>query len=318
MSNIYLIFGDESYLINKELKKIIDNSNVISDNIIRYNLDEVNVSLALEEASTISMFDSKKLIICEECTFLTGENKKEINHDIDSLIRYINNPFDDVYLVFIVQKEKLDDRKKIVKELKKLSTIIECKRRESHNLNNYIESYFKENGYSISRDSVIFMINKAGENLSNLINEADKLMIYKDSDKNISKEDVDNLICKSIEDDIFKLTNSIMNKDKENIVNIYKDLLLKGEEPIKLIVLIANQLRLILQVKLMIRNGYKEREMANIIGEHPYRVKLAVSSIFTINELKNYLTELHNLDLNIKTGKIDKNFGLEMFLLSIK
>lgn len=318
MSNIYLIFGDESYLINKNLEKIINDSNVLKDNIIRYNLDEVNVSFALEEASTISMFDSKKLIICEGCTFLTGENKKEINHDIDSLIRYINNPFDDVYLIFIVQREKLDDRKKIVKELKKLSNVIECKKRESHDLNNYIESYFRENGYSINRESVIFMINKAGSNLSNLMNEADKLMIYKDEDKNISREDVDNLICKNIEDDIFLLTNAIMNKDKKNIVNIYKDLLLKGEEPIKLIVLITNQLRLILQVKLMIKNGYKEREMASIIGEHPYRVKLAISSVFTIEELKKYLIELHDLDLNIKTGKIDKNFGLEMFLLSIK
>lgn len=318
MNNIYLIFGDEPYLITSNLNNIINDSDILSDNIIKYNLDEVDVSLALEEASTISMFDSKKLIICEGCTFLTGENKKEINHDIDSLIKYINNPFDDVYLIFIVQKEKLDDRKKIVKELKKVSNVIECKKIESHNLNNYIESYFKNNGYSITRDSVIFMINKAGNNLSNLINEADKLMIYKDDDKNISKEDIDNVICKNIEDDIFKLTTAIMNKDKKNIVNIYKELLLKGEEPIKLIVLIANQLRLILQVKLMIRNGYKEREMANIIGEHPYRVKLAISSVFTIDELKKYLIELHNLDLNIKTGKIDKNFGLELFLLSIK
>lgn len=318
MSNIYLIYGDESYLINKELEKIVANSNVISDNIIKYNLDEVDVSLALDEASTISMFDSKKLIICEGCTFLTGENKKEINHDIESLIKYINNPFDDVYLVFIVQREKLDDRKKIVKELKKLSTVIECKRIENHNLNSYIETYFNKSGYYISRDSVIFMINKAGENLSNLINEADKLMIYKDTDKNISKEDIDKVVCKSIEDDIFKLTNAIMNKDKKNIVSIYKDLLLNGEEPIKLIILIANQLRLILQVKLMIRNGYKESEMASVIGEHPYRVKLAISSVFTIEELKKYLLELHDLDFNIKTGKIDKNFGLEMFLLSIK
>lgn len=317
MNNIYLIFGNESYLINKELNKIIESSNVIDDNIIKYNLDEVNVSLALEEASTVSMFDSKKLIICEGCNFLTGENKKEVNHDTDSLTRYINNPFDDVYLVFVVQKEKLDDRKKIVKELKKLSTVIECQKKESHNLNNYIEDYFKDNDYEIKKDALLFMINKAGENLSNLINEADKLMIYKDDDKVITKEDVDNIVRKNIEDDIFLLTNAIMNKDRVNLIKIYKDLLLVGEEPIKLIVLIANQLRLILQVKLMVKNGYKEREMASIIGEHPYRVKLAISSSFTINELKKYLKKLHDLDLNIKTGKIDKNFGLELFLLNI-
>ena len=317
MKNVYLIFGNESYLIDKELKKIVESNNILQDNIIKYNLDEVNVSLALEEASTISMFDSKKLVICEGCTFLTGENKKEINHDIDSLIRYINNPFDDVYLVFIVRKEKLDDRKKIVKELKKLSTVIECLKIESYNLNNYLSNYFKNNGYNISREAIIFMINKAGDNLTNLINEADKIMIYKDDNKDITKEDIDNLVCKNIEDNVFSLTNAIMNKDKKNIINIYRDLLLLNEDPTKLIVLIANQLRLILQVKLMVKNGYKQKDMPSVIKEHPYRVKLALESNFTIFELKDYLIKLHDLDLNIKTGKIDKNFGFEMFLLSI-
>ena len=43
MNNIYLIYGSENYLIKKELSKIIDNSNVMEDSIIKYNLDEVNV-----------------------------------------------------------------------------------------------------------------------------------------------------------------------------------------------------------------------------------------------------------------------------------
>lgn len=317
MSNVYLIYGNEPFLIDKELTKIIEKTNVISDNIIRYNLEEVNVSAALEEASTVSMFDSEKVVICDGCTFLTGENKKEINHDIDSLSKYINNPFSDVYLIFIVQKEKLDERKKIVKELKKLSTVIECQKKESYNLNNYLENYFKDKEFKISKDAINLMISKAGLNLANLINEADKLMIYKIDEKEITKDDVDCLVRKNIEDDIFSLTNAIMKKDRKNIIKIYKDLLLMGEEPIKLIVLVANQLRLIFQVKLMVKNGYKERDMASIIGEHPYRVKLAIASSFTTNELKKYLCALHDLDVNIKTGKIDKNFGFEMFLLNI-
>ena len=47
------------------------------------------------------------------------------------------------------QNEKLDERKKIVKLIKKHSKVIECKRVESHDLNNYIYNYFKENNYKI-------------------------------------------------------------------------------------------------------------------------------------------------------------------------
>lgn len=317
MDNLYLIYGIEDYIIDEAIKKIITDNNIIDDNIIKYNLDEVNVSLALEEASTVSMFDSKKLVICEGCTFLTGENKKEINHDIDSLIKYINNPFTDVFLVFVVRKEKLDDRKKIVKELKKNSTVIEAQKKENYNLNNYIIDYVNKNGYNMSKNACIKLIERAGSNLSNLISECDKIFLYKDDEKNITEEDIENLVFKNIEDNIFELTNAVMNKDKKKIINIYKDLILMGEEEIKLIVMLANQFRMILQVKLMVKNGYKERDMATIIKEHPYRVKLAMQSNFKINELENYLIKLEELDYSIKSGKLDKSFGFEMFLLNI-
>ena len=317
MKNLYLIYGLEDYIIDETIKKIITDNDIVDDNIIKYNLDEVNVSLALEEASTVSMFDSKKLVICEGCTFLTGENKKEINHDIDSLTKYINNPFTDVFLVFVVRKEKLDDRKKIVKELKKNSTVIEAQKKENYNLNNYIIDYVNKNGYNMSKNACIKLIERAGSNLSNLISECDKIFLYKADEKNITEEDIENLVFKNIEDNIFELTNAVMNKDKKKIINIYKDLILMGEEEIKLIVMLANQFRMILQVKLMVKNGYKERDMATIIKEHPYRVKLAMQSNFKINELENYLIKLEELDYSIKSGKLDKSFGFEMFLLNI-
>ena len=169
-----------------------------------------------------------------------------------------------------MKDEKLDDRKKIVKELKRISKVIECKKVDSHNLNNYISNYFKEKGYLIDNKDIIKIINKVKYNLSNIINECDKLMEYKDTDKRITTEDVDNVIRTTIEDNIFELTNAILNKNVSKAISIYKDLLLSGEESIKLIVMVANQFRLILQVKLMVRNGYKEREIASFLKEHPY------------------------------------------------
>ena len=101
MNNLYLIYGEEDFLIKKELNNIIKNIDTLEDNIIKYNMEEENISVALDEACTISMFESPKIIICENSTFLTGTSKKEINHDIDSLLKYINNPFNDVYLILL-------------------------------------------------------------------------------------------------------------------------------------------------------------------------------------------------------------------------
>ena len=209
------------------------------------------------------------------------------------------------------------DIKKVVKEIKKCSKVIECKTNENYNLNNYISNYFKTNNYEISQSDVKLIIDKVKYDLANIISECDKLMMYKDENKKITTKDIEDVVIDNIEDNIFSLTNAIMDKDIKRVINIYNDLLLMGEEPIKLIVMIANQFRLILQVKLMVKNGYKERDMASEIGEHPYRVKLASNARFTIKELITYIKKLQKLDYNIKSGNIDKNFGLEFFLLNI-
>ena len=52
------------------------------------------------------------------------------------------------------------------------------------------------------------------------------------------EEDIDNIIRENIEDNIFALTNAILDKNSAKAIKIYNDLLLMGEEPIKIIVMI--------------------------------------------------------------------------------
>ena len=165
--------------------------------------------------------------------------------------------------------------------------------------------------------SISLLIEKASFNLSNILNEVDKLLIYKNEDKNITKDDIENVITNNIENDIFKLTNMITENKKDNIIKIYKDLVRSKEDPIKILITISNQLRLILQVKLMLKSGYTDNEMISILKEHPYRIKIAKNCSLTEKKLKQKLEELSKLDYDIVTGKVEKEFGLEMFLLNV-
>ena len=72
-----------------------------------------------------------------------------------------------------------------------------------------------------------------------------------------------------------------------------------------------------MQVKLMRTGGYSEKEIVTTLKEHPYRITLAMKSIYNIEDIKDILLKLSNLDYEIVTGKTDKFFGLEMFLLNI-
>ena len=50
---------------------------------------------------------------------------------------------------------------------------------------------------------------------------------------------------------------------------IYQDLLTQNEEPFKILIMIANQFRLMSQVIQLSRQGYREAEVAKTLNVHP-------------------------------------------------
>ena len=206
--NLYLIYGLENYLIDEKINDIIKKSKVESENIISYDLNDDSIFSVLLEASTVGMFSDKKVLLVNNSNFLCA-NKSLSEQELDELNKYIENPFEDVTIVFIVREEKLDSRKKVTKTLSKVSKVYECNKIDNYNMNNYISNYIRDKGYSISSESVDLIISKVGYELSNIINELEKLFIYKDTNKKITKEDIDNVITKNIEKNIFELTNAI-------------------------------------------------------------------------------------------------------------
>ncbi len=314
--NTYLLFGLENYLIDEKIIEIKERIKVEDDNIVSFDLNNDSISSVLVEASTVSMFSDKKLIICDNSSFLTA-SKTISEEGVEELTKYLKNQFEDVYIVFIVRDEKIDSRKKISKLISKISKVYDCNKIESYRLSNYLGDYIRDKGYSISSSSIELIISKVGYELSNIIKELEKMFIYKGDDKKITKEDIEEVITNNIEKNIFELTNAIVNKEKNKINEIYNDLIRSGEDPIKLIVTLSNQFRLIMQVKLMRSGGYSEKEIISTLKEHPYRISLAMKSMYNIEDIKNILLKLSNLNYEIVTGKTDKFFGFEMFLLNL-
>ena len=126
-------------------------------------------------------------------------------------------------------------------------------------------------------------------------------------DKIITEQDIIDLASPNNNTDIFELINYIVKKDKENALEIYSSLLKQNEEPIKIIVTLANQFRLIFQAKELYKKGNREDTISEILGIHPYRIKLALekSKNFSNKILLEYLLKLAELDKNIKLGKIN-------------
>ncbi len=311
---VYLLYGTVDYLINKTIDKIINDNKIDEFNVNKYDLTNSLLTDIINDASSMSLFSDKKIIIVNNAYIFTGTNKKYTEQNTEELENYLNNINDNTILIFTTSNEKLDERKKITKLVKKNGIVKDFNSIDNISL---VKNLFED--YSISNDNVKYLISRVGEDSSLLASEIEKIKIYKNDDKTITHDDITNLTTKSLEVNNFKLIDAIINKNKAEAFNLYQDRIKLNEEPIAIIISLANQIRIMYQVKQLYLEGYTENNIASILKIHPYRVKLASQNArkYDSDILLNYLKQLADLDINIKTGKVDKTLGLELFIIAL-
>lgn len=311
---MYLFYGVERYLIDEEIKKLSTDINEL--NIIKYNLEEVTLKDIIEDACTVSLFNDKKLIIVENAYIFTGTvNKKLPTQDNKILEEYFNHINPDSDIIFVVEKDKVDTRKKITTLMREKGIIKEFNK--ILNINAFIIEKFKP--YKINNNLIKIFLDRVGSHLDIITNEIEKIKIYKGNDLEITEKDINDLTIKNIDMDIFKLIDNILNKNKEEAIECLEEMMKYGEEPLALIIMLANQFRIMYQAKMLVKKGYSERDIASSLEIHEYRVKKALEKARMYNEkiILDNLEKLANLDYDIKSGNIDKNIGLELFLLNL-
>lgn len=313
---IYLLYGKEELLIQKEIDNIKKENELNDLDVNEYELDTVSLKEALEDAETISFFHDKKAVILNHCTFLTGTTKKgSIEQPIALLEEYIKHPNPSTILILVIFSEKLDERKKIVKMLKKEVIVKELN--QVANQEQFVKDLF--HGYQISRDDLNLFQKKVGNHLELLEQEAEKLKMASFQEKTITTELIQDITIQTIDLDIFGLIEAIVLKQKEKAMMMLDEMIKRGEEPLMILIMLANQFRIIYQAKELYQKGYTEKNIASMLSIHPFRIKKALEKgrMFSSEILLSYIKQLAELDYQIKNGGINKRLGLELFLLGL-
>lgn len=320
---LYLLYGTESYIINETKQKLV--ANVLTNeemdfNLSVYDLEETSIEQALEDAETFPFFGEKKLVFLHNPVFLTAEKSKDkVEHNLKKLEEYILEPAPYTILVFAGPYEKLDERKKLTKLLKKNAEVIEAKKLNEKEIIIWVKQQVKTSGVEISDQASELLLTLVGSDLMRLYSEIQKLALYGREARVIDVEMVEKLASRSLEQNIFDLIEKVVQRKMEDAFRIYYDLRKQNEEPIKVLALIASQFRLIYQVKELIKRGYGQQQIASMLKVHPYRVKLASGQArsFTELELAEIMDLLAKTDEQLKTGGSGREVSLELFLLKL-
>lgn len=309
MENFYLLYGIDKGLVQYELDKLLKKLKL--DDIVKYDMTSSNLLDVIEDASTVGLFSTKKVIILEDCFFL-GANKSI--DSIEVLEKYLEHYNPDNYCIFLAYMEKIDARKKICKLLSN-HKVIELKKMDEDSLKQYVEAVLKVDNYQM--ESIDYFLGKVGSNLSNVKNELDKLMMYRLEDKKILNKDIDKITIHSMEEEIFALTDAIILKNTSRALSLLEEFLNKSYDEMQIIMLLAGQFRFLFQVKRLLNKNKSEADIAKILGVNPYRVKFTVKKLYSYSEkmLTDYIQDIAKMDHDIKLGLMDKRLALDLFII---
>lgn len=320
-SPVYVVLGTETYLAENLKKAFTENAlqpDEMDMNFSSYDMEETALGVVMNDAESIPFFGDRRLVFVNRPQFLTGEKiKQKVEHDMDALIDYLQHPSPSTILVFFAPYEKLDQRKKVVKQLKKAAVFIDVAALSEKEMRKYLQDTIANEGYTITPEAFDLFIQLTDANLTTAISELPKLILFAADTKKIVKPAVEELVTKSLEQNIFALNEMVIKKQVGPALDLYQDLLLQKEDPIKINAIMTGQFRLFIQVQILMNQGFQQNEIAKMLKVHPYRVKLASQQVRKHNEntLAQAYEGLIETEYRLKTGQGDRKMQFELFIL---
>lgn len=322
LAPLYLILGTESYLQDRIKHAFMERLQLQKDDLdlVYFDLEQDPLNLVVAEAQAPSLFslEDKRLIIAENPLFLTAEKKSNvIEQDLTDFLSYLTDPAQSGVVVMIAPYEKLDERKKVTKLLKKQAVVIDVQPLKEQDVQRYVRQTLAAANIQLDRQAFDTFMQLTEMDLTKAMQELDKLLLYGATGASLTKDVIIQLVPQSLENNIFELTENVLAGNADKALRIYEDLHLQGEETIKINAILIGQVRLLLQTKILMKTGYQQANIAQTVKVHPYRVKLAMQQVKKYDEkqLMTLFDELIENDYLVKTGQMDKEFLFQLFVL---
>ncbi|MVI78231.1 DNA polymerase III subunit delta, partial [Staphylococcus aureus] len=293
-------------------------------NFAYFDMKEVVYKDVELELVSLPFFADEKIVILDYFMDITTAKKRFLTDDeLKSFEEYLDN-YSLTTKLIIFAEGKLDSKRRLVKLLKRDAKVFDAVEVKEQELRQYFQKWGQKQGLQFTNHSFENLLIKSGFQFSEIQKNLLFLQSYK-ANSVIEEEDIVNAIPKTLQDNIFDLTQFILTKKMDQARDLVRDLTLQGEDEIKLIAVMLGQFRTFTQVKILAESGQTESQIASSLGSYlgrnpnPYQIKFALrdSRGLSLSFLKQAISYLIETDYQIKTGLYEKGFLFEKALLQI-
>jgi DNA polymerase III subunit delta len=300
IASLYLLYGDEPYLVERAVKKLMDRT--VDPSFRDFNLNvfygnEVKGDEVFTAAQTLPMFAERRVVLIKKGGDLSAAA-------MEILLSYLQDPSPTTCL--ILQAEKVDGRKKFYAEFKKRGEAVEFKRPYENQLGPYVRDEVRAAGKKIDSAAAELLGYLVGNNLQELVSQIEKLCVYCGKKELVTVEDVKAIVSDTKVESVFEFTDALGSKDQAKALRMLTTLLQDGEAPLRVLGGVARHYRQLWQVRELLDRKVSSGDMAKAAGINPYFLKKVTEQArnYQVSELKQVFERMLELDLAFKSGGI--------------
>lgn len=310
LKNIYLLYGEEDFLINYYIDKIKELAVPADSELmnVEYIEKEQSVNYIVNSIKTFPFLAERRVVIVKNLDFFGTRS------DLDELLETVKEMPEQTILIFA--EKKIDRRSKLFKAVKSKGYVVEFNHLTEQDLVKWVSIELKKMGKKADHGTLIHFVRTVGSNMQLIHRELEKLCAYRLEDEVITIADINAITTKTIEYQIFQLVDAMGMKKSADAITMYHHLIHDNEPPIRILIMLTRQIRLLYQTLCLLEEGYNANMIAKKIGVPGFVAKKCITQgrFFTKDILKEALEECLFVDEAIKTGQIKDQLAVELLL----
>ena len=322
----YIFHGDDDLRIEEEVGKLIakfgDSANA-GLNTAEYDGTATPVTEVLGSAMSFPFLADKRLVIVKDLlTYITRKGAGETGKKALQLLSEQLPALPEWARVVFVERGKLPDTHKILKMAREAGgNGFEKAFMVPKDSSGWIAKRAHDYGVQMEPEAAAALASVTGPDLRRADNELLKLISYVNGERPITDADVALLTPYVAEASLFEMVDSLAEGRANRAAALARRLLDQQEDIFSLFGMIIRQFRLLILTKEHLNSGGSrdKNEIARVIGAHPFAAeKLSQQARrFTLSQLEQIYRSLHEYDVKMKTGGIEPELALDLFIMAL-
>ncbi|MGZ3440460.1 MAG: DNA polymerase III subunit delta [Polyangia bacterium] len=310
---LYFLYGRERYLLDRAVDLL--RARVLDPRTRDFNYElfygkEAGASRIAQAARTLPMMAKRRLILVRDADEMKAD-------ELGGLVSYVSDPAPESCVVFV--GEKADQRLKFFTAFKKHGVLVKLDPLYERQLPDFVRGEARARGVAIAPDAVTLIVDEIGAELGQLADAVERLAIFVGEKKQITAEDVDQVVATTRQRSVFDLANAVGAGDRAQALRVLSSMLGARESGVRIVAMLTRHLRQLWITSELLQKTRDKFEIAQALGIPPFFADDIIRQARSIDgaRAKRMHAALFTADKNLKSSRLDDARILEALILDL-